>query len=228
VYITFPRAFWSDDSTKSEDQTSAGFTQWLSPLYAPDTNPQRWHQETVDLSTLPESCSHPTLLFYVFGDQSISLTAELAALPSEAERTVHLTKFFKSYYSLLPHYIEDSKDCTPVSCLATSWMTDELAGHGSYSTFRTGLQEGDKDVEIMREGLTGRGLWFAGEHTAPFVALGTVTGAYWSGEAVAKRIAKAYGRKIVDDDLAQEVPDIMSNDVKEINVRGFADKGLEK
>lgn len=28
----------------------------------------------------------------------------------------------------------------------------------------------------------------AGEHTAPFVALGTVTGAYWSGEGVARRI----------------------------------------
>ena len=37
------------------------------------------------------------------------------------------------------------------------------------------------------------GLWFAGEHTAPFVALGTVTGAYWSGEAVAGRIVEAYG-----------------------------------
>ena len=45
----------------------------------------------------------------------------------------------------------------------------------------------------MREGLVGRSLWFAGEHTAPFVALGTVTGAYWSGEAVGKRIADAYG-----------------------------------
>jgi hypothetical protein len=44
----------------------------------------------------------------------------------------------------------------------------------------------------MREGLPSRGLWFAGEHTAPFVALGTVTGAYWSGESVGQRIAKAY------------------------------------
>lgn len=52
--------------------------------------------------------------------------------------------------------------------------------------------EGDKDIEIMREGLPNRGLWFAGEHTAPFVALGTVTGAYWSGECVAKRIVDTY------------------------------------
>ncbi len=51
----------------------------------------------------------------------------------------------------------------------------------------------DKDIEALREGCPERGIWFAGEHTAPFVALGTVTGAYWSGEAVAKRVAEAYG-----------------------------------
>lgn len=69
---------------------------------------------------------------------------------------------------------------------------DELAGYGSYSTFRIGLREGDKDIEIMREGLPDRNLWFAGEHTAPFIALGTVTGAYMSGEAVGERIAGVY------------------------------------
>lgn len=183
-----------EDSIPSEEQTFTGFTQWLSPMHAPDTNPQRWGQESVDMSTLPESCSHPTLLFYIFGDQSISLSKELAALPSQEARTAHLVNFFKPYYSLLPHYVDGSKDCTPASCLATSWVTDELAGYGSYSNFQVGLQEGDKDIEIMREGLPGRNLWFAGEHTAPFVALGTVTGAYWSGEAVAKRIADAYGK----------------------------------
>lgn len=51
----------------------------------------------------------------------------------------------------------------------------------------------------MREGLPGKGIWFAGEHTAPFVALGTVTGAYWSGESVAKRIAEAYCIAAADD-----------------------------
>lgn len=37
-----------------------------------------------------------------------------------------------------------------------------------------------------------RGVWFAGEHTAPFVALGTTTGAVWSGESVAGRICALY------------------------------------
>lgn len=51
----------------------------------------------------------------------------------------------------------------------------------------------DKDIEALRAGMPDRGVWLAGEHTAPFVALGTVTGAWWSGEAVARRIAAAYG-----------------------------------
>jgi len=40
----------------------------------------------------------------------------------------------------------------------------------------------------MRAGVPAEGIWLAGEHTAPFMALGTVTGAYLSGEDVAKRI----------------------------------------
>lgn len=51
----------------------------------------------------------------------------------------------------------------------------------------------------MRRGVPGRGLWFAGEHTAPFVALGTVTGAYWAGEGVARRIVRAWGNKGKDE-----------------------------
>lgn len=51
----------------------------------------------------------------------------------------------------------------------------------------------DQDIEALREGCPDRGIWFAGEHTAPFIALGTVTGAYWSGEAIGRRIAAAYG-----------------------------------
>ena len=55
------------------------------------------------------------------------------------------------------------------------------------------MVELDRDIEAMREGMPERRVWFAGEHTAPVVALGTVTGAWWSGEGVAKRILKAYG-----------------------------------
>jgi hypothetical protein len=51
----------------------------------------------------------------------------------------------------------------------------------------------DEDVRALREGMPERGIWFAGEHTAPFVALGTSTGAYWSGESVGIRILGANG-----------------------------------
>jgi len=81
----------------------------------------------------------------------------------------------------------------PTGALATAWAKDELAGYGSYSNFQTGLERGDEDIECMREGLPERRVWLAGEHTAPFKALGTVTGAYWAGEGVARRIAEVYG-----------------------------------
>lgn len=62
----------------------------------------------------------------------------------------------------------------------------------------------DKDIETVREGCPERGIWFAGEHTAPFVALGTVTGAYWSGEAAGRRIAAAYDLGIDRDELVEK------------------------
>jgi hypothetical protein len=106
---------------------------------------------------------------------------------------------------------------------------DEFAGNGSYTTFRTGLLEGDRDIEAMREGLPGRHIWFAGEHTAPFVALGTSTGAYWSGEAVGLRIAEVYEKTANERGLQHdEAATLVGGDSgKEVNIRGFADKGLE-
>lgn len=51
----------------------------------------------------------------------------------------------------------------------------------------------DDDIRALRKGMRERGIWVAGDHTAPFVALGTLTGAYWSGELVGMRILKEYG-----------------------------------
>lgn len=51
----------------------------------------------------------------------------------------------------------------------------------------------------MRKGMPEKGVWIAGEHTAPFVALGTATGAYWSGEKVALRILEG----VVGEDKGQ-------------------------
>lgn len=192
VYISFPKAFWlSEDEHGRKIQ---GFVQWLSPDYAPSSNPNRWNQEAVELASLAPEAAHPTLLFYIFGEQSRYLTTSVAELKDQAEKDRFLFSFFEPYYSRLPHYSASLEECKPSGCLATGWVKDELAGFGSYCNFQVGLEEGDKDIETMREGLPERGLWLAGEHAAPFVALGTATGAYWSGESVGRRIAEAYGR----------------------------------
>lgn len=162
---------------------------------------------------MPPEVAHPTILFYIYGDQSIKLAEDLRSLSSAESQKQFLIKFYKPYFSRLPNYVEGAQQCTPIDCLATSWVADEFAGNGSYTyacpvhalvlllmlqirTMRTGLKEADKDIETMRAGLPGRSLWFAGEHTAAFIALGTTSGAYMSGEAVAKRIATAYNMDI--------------------------------
>ncbi|KNB02082.1 hypothetical protein FOXG_18986 [Fusarium oxysporum f. sp. lycopersici 4287] len=190
VYINFPKPYWL--GKEGDDRKAEGFVQWLSPNYVPDLNPRRWNQEVVELASLDPEVSHPTLLFYTYGEQSQYITSELLKISDPQKKDEFLLNFFKPYYSRLPHYSESNPDCKPSGFMATDWLHDELSGFGSYSNFQVGLEEGDADIRTMREGLPDHGLWLAGEHTAPFVGLGTATGAYWSGEAVGKRIAEAY------------------------------------
>ncbi|KAK4158532.1 hypothetical protein C8A00DRAFT_10699 [Chaetomidium leptoderma] len=188
VYISFHTAFWLTPSP-DEGRIVQGFGQWLAPKYAPDSNPNRWVTEVVELGSLG-AAAHPTLLFYTYGDQSQYLTSKLRALASQKEKHAFLLAYLEPYYARLPSYDGASADCQPTACFATDWSGDELAGNGSYCNFQRGLVEGDKDIVAMRNGVPGEGIWLAGEHTAPFVALGTVTGAYWSGEHVGRRIAQ--------------------------------------
>ena len=194
VYITFQEAYWSPESNPN-----AFFTQFLHPTYATKTNPHKWAVECVSLASLPGPCRHPTLLFYIHGPCAEYVTSLINGLAPDHDRYLErLRDFFEPYYSLLPNYSPTQK---PLTALATDWQHDELAGNGSYTNFQvapTGEQGGeevllDQDIEVLRYGEPERHLWFAGEHTAPFVALGTVTGAYWSGEMVARRILEAYG-----------------------------------
>ncbi|EUC48831.1 hypothetical protein COCMIDRAFT_33698 [Bipolaris oryzae ATCC 44560] len=209
VYITFPTAFWNTSTSSSSPPTPInpstpssdspispthypGFTHWLAPTYTPLTNPSAWNQEAVNLAALPSGTAHPTLLFYIHGPTSKHIASLLASNPREKHDDI-LTHFFAPYYSLLPNYAPDAPECQPSAVLATAWANDELAGWGSYCNFQTGLQAGDEDVEVLRRGMPERGVWVAGEHCAPFVALGTVTGAYWSGEGVARRVGEVWG-----------------------------------
>ncbi|KAL8769634.1 MAG: hypothetical protein Q9209_004431 [Squamulea sp. 1 TL-2023] len=200
VYLTFPSAFWISLGDKEDPQPF--FNQWLAPQYTP----HHWAVECAFLSSLPAPHSHPTLLFYMHGALARHITTLVSLLDasSPAYLTV-LSNFFKQYYSLLPNYESTSPSCSPSHALATNWQNDEFAGWGSYTNFqisdpeKDGKVELDKDIEALREGAPERRLWFAGEHTAPFVALGTVTGAWLSGEGVAKRILRAYGKEGGDD-----------------------------
>lgn len=166
--------------------------QWISPTYAGESNPKQWAQEAVELASIDETVAHPTLLFYIFGAQSRYITSTMASMKTAKEKDEFLYAFFKPYYSRLPHYDETAPACTPAGCLATSWLQDDLAGNGSYSNFQTGLENGDEAIRTMRQAVADKGLWLAGEHTAPFVALGTATGAYWSGQDVANRVIDTY------------------------------------
>ncbi|KAL8781978.1 MAG: hypothetical protein Q9213_005762 [Squamulea squamosa] len=194
VYLTFPSAFWISSGDKEGPKPF--FNQWLAPEYTP----HHWAVECAFLSSLPAPHSQPTLLFYLHGALATYITTIASRLdPSSSAYLTALSDFFKPYYSLLPNYNSTSPSCSPSHALATNWQNDEFAGWGSYSNFqisdpkKDGKVDLDKDIEALREGASERRLWFAGEHTAPFVALGTVTGAWLSGEGVAKRILRAYG-----------------------------------
>ena len=190
VYISFPKAFWLD-SNQEDRPPFKGFCQWLSPNYDAKSNPDKWNNEAVELGSIPSPDGHPTLLFYTFGAESQILTHKLRHLRSKSEKNEFIFSFFRPYYSRLPSYQDENPDCKPTACISTDWLGDTFAGNGSYCNFQAGLQEGDKDILEMRAGMPEEGIWLAGEHTAPFVALGTVTGAFWSGEDVANRVIQA-------------------------------------
>ncbi|KAL8972884.1 MAG: hypothetical protein Q9197_002580 [Variospora fuerteventurae] len=189
VLVEFPSAFWAPAEAGSASGTDGiiSFVHWLSPSYATITNPRRWRLECVSFHAFPEPYRRNILLFYTFGDCSTHITTSIRELQGKA-RHRWLQEFFAPYYSRLPGY---SKIYAPLRFLATEWGNDEFAGNGSYSNFQVGMTDAAEDVEAMRHGMPGQHIWFAGEHTAPFDGLGTVAGAYTSGEEVATRIVNS-------------------------------------
>lgn len=194
IYITFPKAFWHNNNSIT---TNPVFAQFLEPSYTTHPPSIPWNQECLSLSSLPASCAQPTLLFYTYGPCATHIVKSITPfVPSSEEYIQTLTSILQPFYSRLPGYDAASPDCTPTSILATTWQNDPYAGNGSYCNFQVGLTEADKDIEALRSGCgvgPERGLWFAGEHTAPFVALGTTTGAYWSGERAGVQVCEKLG-----------------------------------
>ena len=201
IYVTFSQAFWHTTPTANANTNGAVsqtanygqpiFAQFFDPAYISHSEDIAWNQEVLSMAALPPSCAHPTLLFYTSGPFSTYVVTKLATLASPEEHHLFLDSILHPFYSRLSGY---SPDCKPLAFMATQWQNDPYAGNGSYSNFQVGLEHGDQDIEVMREGVGAeRGVWFAGEHTAPFVALGTTTGAFWSGERAAGQICDLYG-----------------------------------
>ncbi|KXX81533.1 Protein FLOWERING LOCUS D [Madurella mycetomatis] len=195
VFITFPAVFWNDDPAADAFPC---YINWLTPHYAPDTNPEGWPQEIWDLSTFKPPNNHPTILFYLYGDCSRYIVNMVHGKPRE-EKFRLLDDFFRPYYSRLPGYRTGNANCRPKAILATEWLKDELNGYGSYCNFQIGAEAADRNVLAFREGCPDRRLWFCGEHAAPFEECGTVAGAYLSGEAVGKKIAALYSAEESED-----------------------------
>lgn len=224
LYVTFPSAFWLGEGG-TDTSSHPLFTQFHDPDYVEHLDCDGpWNQEIMSLAHLPGSTAQPTLLFYIYGPCASWIVAQVKDLTphSDAYNAV-LTAFAEPFYSRLPHYSPSTNEaCKPSSFLMTQWQNDRFAGNGSYSNFQVGLDKADEDIEVMRDsgnlGQT-KGLWLAGEHTAPFVALGTTTGAYWSGEAVAGRICARYGIEKVEDE------DTVEQHVHKKNVASLRDDG---
>ncbi|EFY85276.1 flavin containing amine oxidase, putative [Metarhizium acridum CQMa 102] len=218
VFVSFPTAFWKEAKDRrdaapstlvaSDEASRFIFWHFLSPSYHPLTKHLgSWTQEFVALSGLPAAHAHPTLVFYVAPPCSRHLMPSFAGLaPHSDAYNATLRSFTEPFYSRMPNYSAASPACRPTLFLGSQWQNDPFAGYGSYVSFQVGLERADEDLEILRSGggrgTTGgnlmgndRGVWFAGEHTAPLCGLGTTTGAWWSGERAARDILEVYGMK---------------------------------
>ncbi|KAF7590676.1 hypothetical protein BBP40_002568 [Aspergillus hancockii] len=186
VFITFPSAFWEGTSDQDpDDEYSLPSFVLICAFPLPQLSkedPESWDIELITFST-----------------KSLAYITSSTATPNRASRESNvINNFFRPYYSLLPNYDTSNPTCQPSAALATNWQNDELAGYGSYmnSQIRDLPKEGEAEVNLedgirtLRHGMPDRGIWIAGDHTAPFVALGTLTGAYWSGVPVAVRILR--------------------------------------
>ncbi|KAK4184024.1 hypothetical protein QBC35DRAFT_525760 [Podospora australis] len=141
------------------------------PEYASDANPAAWREEIISFSGLPEPFAQPVIMFFY---------------------NRILDSNFKPYYSKLPIYNDASPACKPVQFLSTDWQNDKFAGYGSFTNQPVGSGDCAHHFDALRGGMTQRGIWSAGEHTSPPGGLGTVTGAYWSGEEVATGVARRH------------------------------------
>ncbi|KAK7204129.1 hypothetical protein BZA70DRAFT_290676 [Myxozyma melibiosi] len=182
VYMKFSRAFWG-----TNDQF-----EFLSPRYAQDTNDQHWPMTAISLAQLPGRHGQAALLWYTYGEISERVVRELESSKSDDEAIAAATAFFAPYYSRIPGF-DAAVDERPEKVVWTRWSEDEYAGYGSYTNAMVGLEEGREKLGVLRTGMGGRGVYFAGEHCADELQIGTVGGAVMAGEQAAERCLSGRG-----------------------------------
>ena len=205
VFVRFPDAFWNDEVSRSNGpyEQASGDTWdpdfpveslFLPPSYSKDTNPARWRQEIVSFSGLPKPLSQPIIMFFVYGQWGRHITGLVRGMKQDTDEYYRiLDEIFRPYYSKLPHYDSAFTQCKPLDFLSTDWQNDKFSGFGSFTNLPVGSGDCAEHFEALRRGMgEDHGVWFAGEHTSPPGGLGTVTGAYWSGEEVAKRVCRRW------------------------------------
>ncbi|KAK7698481.1 hypothetical protein SLS64_012473 [Diaporthe eres] len=194
IFIRFPKAFWDDVGREAGQGTFPIESLFLKPKYAPETNPRQWRQEIISFSGLPEPHAQPVIMFFTYGEWGCHISSLIKGKDQKSPDFYDiLDSHLRPYYSRLPNFSKESPDCEPTRFLATDWQNDEFAGFGSFTNFTVGQEDGARDLQVLREGLgIERGVWFAGEHVAPTKGIGTVMGAYQSGEYVAKAIIGSF------------------------------------
>lgn len=205
VFVKFPDAFWNAQLSetngvyglacdKVRDLASPIESLFLHPEYATTTNSAKWRQEIISFSGLPEPFSQPVIMFFVYGQWGRHITGLVRGMAQDSQEYYRILEDnFRPYYSKLPNYSPVSPECKPLEFMSTDWQCDKFAGYGSFTSLPIGSGNCLQHFEALRMGMgEDRGIWFAGEHTSPPGGLGTVTGAYWSGEEVARRIAHCH------------------------------------
>ncbi len=199
--MTFPKAFWLPESFDKEHPEPPAATHFHHPSHIDKSLVYPANQVTYSLAHLPGSQAQPTLLFYIHGPYGAQVCSAIKNLePDSPAYNSTIDDFARPFYSCHPNYDASNPDCKPVSWFCSAWQNDEWAGNGAYSYFPAGQVDAVKDTKTLREaeGLGQKeGLWFAGEHTAPFPRLGTTVGAYVSGERVAEGICSKWGVDVV-------------------------------
>ena len=191
LYITFPTAFWKTDASSPLPEYPC-FTHFHSPVYGAFPSDLPANAIVISLAHLPDKYAHPTLLFYLHGPCGAKIVQSLEGLQVDSSAyNKTIDTFARPYYSLLPNFISNIR---PLSWFCSAWQNDRFAGNGSYSNLQVGMKDAYGDVEALQSGCQfgeEQGVWLSGDHTAPPSRMGTTTGAYVSGERIARRICES-------------------------------------